>query len=64
MFEFNDGNIFNKKGEFQPIWFNIFIKLNLKLHKESLEEMGGMGGMGGIDKMGGMVEMDVIKYYI
>jgi len=61
LFKSNDGNISNEEGESQPIWFNVFIKLNLKLYKESLGEIGGIGGIGEMVKM---VEIDVMEYYI
>ena len=43
------------------LWFNISIKLNLKLYKESLEEIGRIGrigGMGGMGRMGGIGRME------
>ena len=40
------------------LWFDISIKLNLKLYKESLEETGRIGGMGGIGGIGGMGGME------
>jgi hypothetical protein len=61
LFKSNNRNISNKEGESQPIWFDISIKPNLKLYKESLGEMGGMGGIGEMVKI---VKMDVIEYYI
>jgi hypothetical protein len=61
LFKSNNRNISNKEGESQPIWFNVSIKLNLKLYKESLGEIGGMGGMG---EMVEMVEMDIMEYYV
>ena len=41
--------------------FNISIKLNLKLYKESLEEIGGIGRIG---RIGGMVEQVEWNNYI
>ena len=61
MFKSNNRNISKEKEESQPIWFNVSIKPNLKLHKESLGKIGEMGKIG---KMVKMVKMVVIEYYI
>ena len=58
LFKFNNKNIFKEEGESQPIWFNISIKPNLKLYKESLGEISGIG------KIDEMDEIDIIEYYI
>jgi len=60
LFKSNDRNI-SKEGESQLIWFDVSIKPNLELYKESLGETGGMGEIG---EMVEMVEMDVMEYYI
>ena len=63
LFKSNNRNI-SKEGESQLIWFNVSIKLNLELYKESLGEMGGIGKIGEIVKIVEMVEMDIMEYYI